>query len=1056
MLTVTSGFKSAIKSVAPYSNAKVDYIKYTDYFLANSVVNGNFNVDLASWNLGVGCVWESGRMKAFGTVSTYRIQPMAFVIGHKYYVSFDTQVDRFVAGIFALQFRNGGTLVYNTQTSSTAIGTYKTTAIVDVASACDNIYLGNLSSANADAYYDNIIVTDLTAIYGTGNEPTISEMNAKFGETTVNFTSDDIKSLEINGSAIINDKVLGNIAQHSLTLELLGDKTSDIVLSDTSRLEPYVGVKVGASYEYAKQQNFIVTEVSYSDTTNITKVIATDYLVKLNNDTWVDENTYPMTLKAYLESVLLHCGLTLENTTFLNSAFSVATQPIADYTSCKDIIRQVAEMALSFVVINKVSNKFELRTAFELPSTVDDALTKDNYSSLKLNDHNFGTLGVNTLVLKISQVDGENTTVENATNVAIDGAVEIVIEDNSFINTQALRESVDNDMFAIIDEYMFQPFALEYRGFAYLELGDIIEITKMDNSTIKLPIFETYIKYNGGVNGRLVAKTLSKSQTSYKYISSTKQAIRNAEIQVDKANASILLKADQTSLNTTNSNVTTAQNTANSKAKTFLTTPTTPYYIGDSWIDTNATTGENKVCTTQRLTGAFVAGDWTKDGVTSRVDSAEFKITPTAITSTVTSSTTYINDLSAKEPTIYKQASVPSAPSTGTMWLETDVTPNVWYRWSGSAWVKATPTQASEVDAYSKGEIDTTLTSYSTITQTSDSIALAIGTNTNNFIPYAQADFEQGTINDSGVSQASTAALRMKNYVYIELGKTYTLSISSGLHPTLCRIYFYTSANAFISYSTFSLTPTSVTAPFNAKYFRVRIYNSALSAFALSNLDNHSAGVTIDGLFSSGSRYVFDKNYASFYSDGLKLYDNSATPVLKVYFDTVNSRYVFNGEISADVGVIGGFTIGATKLTAGATNATAVGVASGETYAFWAGHLTASSAPFRVTRAGALTITSGAIAGWTIAASSISKGGIKLDSANERIYFNTDAYLEAYGSGTSVIQSSGSVFPSATNSYNLGGSGNRWASIYVSAIYTTFSGTNYTITRDVNGFLKAV
>jgi len=694
-----------------------------------------------------------------------------------------------------------------------------------------------------------------------GNAPySIGKVDLINSSGTINFTSDDIIKFDITGSAIKNDKVLGNIAQHSFTMELHGDQTADIDLSLENRLQPFVGVLVGASYEYIQQQDFIVTECSYSDTSDITKIVATDYLVKLNKE-FVDTISYPVTLLVYAQTVATYCGLTLENSSFFNSAFSVTSQPFPDLTSCKEIFSRIAEMALCFVVINKTNNKIELRTAFELPVTADETLTKDHYYDLKLNDHNFGTLGVNTLVLKISQVEGENTTVENATNVAIDGAVEIVIEDNPFINTQALRESVDTEMFAEIDEYIYQPYLLNYRGHAYLELGDILEITKMDNSTFKVPVFEMSLSYNGGVKGTLCAKTLNKSQTSYKYISTNKQAIRNAEIMVDKANAEILLRVTQT-------------------------------------------------------------------------------------------------------------------------------------------------------------DLDTQLEDYSTITQTSESIALAVGTNTNNFIPYAQANFEQGTINDSGVNQASTAALRMKNYVYIELGKTYTLSISSGLHPTLCRIYFYTSANAFISYSAFSLTPTSVTAPFNAKYFRVRIYNAALSTFALSDLDNHSAGVTIDGLFSSGSRYVFDKNYASFYSDGLKLYDNSATPVLKVYFDTVNSRYVFNGEISATVGVVGGFTIGATKLTAGATNATAVGVASGETYAFWTGHLTASSAPFRVTRAGALTATSGAIGGWTInGTSGITKGGITLDAANERIYISSSTYLTAVGSSCAI---SGSLIPIADQTQYIG------------------------------------
>jgi hypothetical protein len=40
----------------------------------------------------------------------------------------------------------------------------------------------------------------------------------------------------------------------------------------------------------------------------------------------------------------------------------------------------------------------------------------------------------------------------------------------------------------------------------------------------------------------------------------------------------------------------------------FVTTPTTPYYVGDLW--SGGSTGDLKKCITQRLTGAYQAGDW--------------------------------------------------------------------------------------------------------------------------------------------------------------------------------------------------------------------------------------------------------------------------------------------------------------------------------------------------------------------------------------------------------------------------------------------------------------
>lgn len=394
---------------------------------------------------------------------------------------------------------------------------------------------------------------------------------------TLVFDRDKIVSLQIDGSAYRNDKVLGSIAQHSLTLELLGNQTASINLSVENRLQAFVGVLVGSAYEYVQYQDFLVTEVSYTDTTNITRVYATDYLVKLNKE-FIDGNDYstPITLLDYTNSVLTYCGLALENSTFFNDTFSIASKPFEDYTSAKEIIERVAEMALAFVVINKDNGKVEFRPAFafnddlmthsdltaythddlsaythaQIESGLQDnvaSLNKDQYWNLKFNDHNFGANGINTLVLGISQVEGENNTDENSTNVAIDGAIEVRILDNPFINTEDKRISVLEDMFDEIDGFKYQPFTVEYRGFPYIEVGDLLVVTKMDNSEIAVPVHETYLRWDGGLKGSLKAKSLNKVITSNKYISKTKQKLRNAEIKVDKVAGEISLLSSEVS-----------------------------------------------------------------------------------------------------------------------------------------------------------------------------------------------------------------------------------------------------------------------------------------------------------------------------------------------------------------------------------------------------------------------------------------------------------------------------------------------------------------------------
>lgn len=79
--------------------------------------------------------------------------------------------------------------------------------------------------------------------------------------------------------------------------------------------------------------------------------------------------------------------------------------------------------------------------------------------------------------------------------------------------------------------------------------------------------------------------------------------------------------------------------------------------------------------------------------------------------------------------------------------------------------------------------------------------------------------------------------------------------------------------------------------------------------------------------------------------------------------------------------------------------------ATDATYRLWAGHTTAASAAFRVTKAGVLTATgavitgnitatTGTFGGWTGAADNFYSGDMKFDSTNKRIYFDPVVYLE--------------------------------------------------------------
>ena len=126
------------------------------------------------------------------------------------------------------------------------------------------------------------------------------------------------------------------------------------------------------------------------------------------------------------------------------------------------------------------------------------------------------------------------------------------------------------------------------------------------------------------------------------------------------------------------------------KGKTFHTTPTTPYNVGDIWIDDKIV----KYCTTARQSGSFVSGDWTNstkhrlasthisDGalyLSSVIEETNYQ------TVTGTQKTSW-NTVTTKTRT-FRQTTAPSSGMVaGDIWINT-ADGDKPYTYSGSAWI---------------------------------------------------------------------------------------------------------------------------------------------------------------------------------------------------------------------------------------------------------------------------------------------------------------------------------------------------------------------------------
>lgn len=149
------------------------------------------------------------------------------------------------------------------------------------------------------------------------------------------------------------------------------------------------------------------------------------------------------------------------------------------------------------------------------------------------------------------------------------------------------------------------------------------------------------------------------------------------------------------------------------------------------------------------------------------------------------------------------------------------------------------------------------------------------------------------------------------------------------------------------------------------------------------------SGSTTVGLDASGSNPAF---YAGSATPGSAPFRVTNAGALIATNATITGAITAT-TISATAGSIGGWTLGSNYFKFG-SGANTVGLdSSGTNPAIYAGSATPGSAPFQVTSAGAVTAQSGLIGGWTLGQTLLSSGTLKLDAGNKRIEFATDEYL---------------------------------------------------------------
>lgn len=315
--------------------------------------------------------------------------------------------------------------------------------------------------------------------------------------------------------------------------------------------------------------NFIIEKPNNEEVKAKTTFTGYDYMIKFNTLYDDSQNIYPKKLKDFFSDLCSQVGLEAGNLDFINADYSVLGNPFTNNEDCRTVLSAIAQLAGGFAKIgrdNKVyivslANRSKIlkvkdvhkMTVAELTATPvkmlgtklinngevppEDKIDGNNYFDDFARNNKWGE--VNSVILRLSGTEGENTVLQDNDSIAENGLTEIVIEDNPFLISQRERVKVITPLWNSLKGISYTPFKAKYYGFPYLDSGDMLEIADTEDKVYYTYVFNHTFEYNGSFSGELSTEAMTKTQTAYKNVVGVKTKFKQAERRIDKINGEI-------------------------------------------------------------------------------------------------------------------------------------------------------------------------------------------------------------------------------------------------------------------------------------------------------------------------------------------------------------------------------------------------------------------------------------------------------------------------------------------------------------------------------------
>ena len=347
-------------------------------------------------------------------------------------------------------------------------------------------------------------------------------------DSLITFGSTELSSEELNSVTPSFESSILKSAMKMLEVD------SNVEIPKGSVVNYKFGVKVNGVYEYLDFGNYIVKEVEKQEDTLSYKIICYDKMLNTMKDYVALQNgTFPMTIRDYINNLCLDCGLEFKNASdeFANYDKIIENDLYADldYTY-RDIFDELSAVTASTICLDNEDN-VEVRYVSDTLDTIDEEYLKDINISF---GEKYGP--INSIVLSRAS-ESDNVYLQDENSVATNGLTELKIIDNQIMNFNNRADFLPDILSKLNGlEYYVNDFSST--GITYYDICDRYNVRIYDKE-YSCVMFNDEVLVTQGLEENIFTKMPEETETDYKHASKEDKKVNRAYIIAKKNEAKI-------------------------------------------------------------------------------------------------------------------------------------------------------------------------------------------------------------------------------------------------------------------------------------------------------------------------------------------------------------------------------------------------------------------------------------------------------------------------------------------------------------------------------------